>query len=193
MVSIIWFSLILIGILYYIFTGSLDALNNEILTNANKALELMLELMPIIVLWTGIMKIAEDCGLLNKFAKFLEPLLKRLFPSVSKDNLALGYIASNIAANAMGLGSAATPFGLKAMNELQKINAKKDTASEAMITFLVLNTAGVTVIPTTILAMRVMYNSNNPSEIIFPAVLATACSSVAGLTLDYFIRRRNKR
>lgn len=194
MVSIIWVILVLIGILYYFFTGNLDALNNEILTNANKALELMLEIMPVIVLWTGIMKIAEDSGLLHKFAQLLEPLLKRLFPSVPKDNLALGYIASNIAANAMGLGSAATPFGLKAMVELQKINEKKDTASEAMITFLVLNTAGVTVIPTTILAMRVMYNSHNPSEIILPAVLATACSSIGGLTMDYFIRkRRNKR
>ncbi len=192
MVSIIWMSLILIGIIYYLATGNLDALNDEILTNANKALELMLELMPVIVLWTGIMKIAEDGGLLHKFAKLLEPLLKRLFPSVPKDNLALGYIASNIAANAMGLGSAATPFGLKAMNELQKINNKKDTASEAMITFLVLNTAGVTIIPTTILAMRVMYGSANPSEIILPSVIATACSSISGLTLDYLIRKRRK-
>lgn len=193
MVSVIWIILILVGIIYYLLTGNLDALNNEILTNANKALELMLELMPIIVLWTGIMKIAEDSGLLYKFAKLLEPFLKKIFPSVPKDNLALGYIASNIAANAMGLGSAATPFGLKAMTELQKINIKKDTASEAMITFLVLNTAGVTIVPTTILAMRVMYNSQNPSEIILPAVLATACSSIAGLTMDYFIRRRNNR
>lgn len=192
MVSVIWMLLILVGIAYFLFTGNLDALNDEILTNANKALELMLELMPVIVLWTGIMKIAEDSGLLHKFAKLLEPLLKRLFPSVPKDNLALGYIASNIAANAMGLGSAATPFGLRAMVELQKINDKKDTASEAMITFLVLNTAGVTIIPTTILAMRVMYGSINPSEIILPAVLATACSSIAGLTLDYFIRRRSR-
>ena len=153
----------------------------------------MLELMPIIVLWTGIMKIAEDSGLLHKFSRLLEPFLKKLFPSVPKDNLALGYIASNIAANAMGLGSAATPFGLKAMSELQKINDQKDTASEAMITFLVLNTAGVTIVPTTILAMRVMYDSANPSEIIVPAVLATACSSIAGLTMDYFIRKRRKR
>lgn len=193
MVSVIWIILILAGIIYYFLTGNLDALNNEILTNANKALELMLELMPIIVLWTGIMKIAEDSGLLHKFSRLLEPFLKRLFPGVPKDNLALGYIASNIAANAMGLGSAATPFGLKAMTELQKINDKKDTASEAMITFLVLNTAGVTIVPTTILAMRVMYGSANPSEIIVPAVLATACSSIGGLTMDYFIRKRRKR
>lgn len=194
MISIIWAILIVTGIIYYLLSGNLQALNNEILTNANKALELMLETMPVIVLWTGIMKIAEDSKVLEKFSTLLEPFLKKLFPTVRKDSLALGYIASNIAANALGLGSAATPAGLKAMKELQKENLKKDEASEAMITFLVLNTAGVTVIPTTILAMRVMYNSLNPSEIILPAVMATAISSVSGLTLDYFIRkRRNKK
>lgn len=194
MISIIWAILIVTGIIYYLLSGNLQALNNEILTNANKALELMLETMPVIVLWTGIMKIAEDSKVLEKFSTLLEPFLKKLFPTVRKDSLALGYIASNIAANALGLGSAATPAGLKAMKELQKENSKKDEASEAMITFLVLNTAGVTVIPTTILAMRVMYNSLNPSEIILPAVMATAISSVSGLTLDYFIRkRRNKK
>lgn len=193
MISIIWAILIVSGIVYYFFSGNIDQLNNEVLTNANKALELMLELTPIIVLWTGLMKIAEDSGVLKKFASFLEPLLRKILPSVKKDSLALGYIASNIAANALGLGSAATPAGLKAMNELQKENDTKDTASEAMITFLVLNTAGVTVIPTTILAMRVMYNSANPSEIILPAVMATAISSISGLTLDYIIRKRRKR
>ena len=93
----------------------------------------------------------------------------------------------------LGLGSAATPAGLKAMNELQKINPKKDTATPAMITFLILNTAGVTLIPTTILALRVAYKSVSPSEIILPAIIATFCSSVAGLTLDYFIRKRGKK
>lgn len=193
MISIIWAILIVFGILYYFLSGNLQALNNEVLTNANKALDLMLETMPVIVLWTGIMKIAEDSGLLKKFSAFLEPFLRKLFPSVRKDSLALGYIASNIAANALGLGSAATPAGLKAMRELQKENDKKDEASEAMITFLVLNTAGVTIIPTTILAMRVMYNSANPSEIILPAVMATAISSVSGLTLDYIIRKGRKK
>lgn len=152
----------------------------------------MLELMPVIVLWTGIMKIAEESGALDKFAKILEPFLKKLFPSVKNGSKALGYISSNIAANALGLGSAATPAGLKAMQELQKENTDKTKASEAMVTFLVLNTAGVTVIPTTILAMRVMYNSSNPAEIIPPAVIATALSCVSGLTLDYIIRKRKK-
>ncbi len=193
MVSYIWLFLILIGIGFSALTGNLDTINDSILTNGTKALDLMLSILPIIVLWTGIMKIAEVSGLLRKFAKLMEPILSRLFPSVPKDNPALGFIASNIAANMMGLGSAATPFGLKAMSELQKINDKKDTASVAMITFLVLNTAGVTIVPTTVLALRIATGSQNPSEIILPGVIATFCSSIGGLLLDYFIRRRNNK
>ena len=192
MVGYIWAFLILIGIIYSFFTGNISIINDSILTNANKALELILNLMPIIVLWTGILKIAEVSGLLDKFAAFLRPILCKLFPDVPKDNKALGYISSNIAANMLGLGSAATPAGLKAMKELQEINQTKDTASTPMITFLVLNTAGVTIIPTTILALRGAYHSLNPGEIILPAIIATACSSIAGLTLDYFIRKRNR-
>lgn len=193
MVSYIWLFLILIGIGFSAVTGNLNTINDSILTNGTKALDLMLSILPIIVLWTGIMKIAEASGLLRKFAKLMEPILSRLFPNVPKDNPALGFIASNIAANMMGLGSAATPFGLKAMSELQKINDKKDTASVAMITFLVLNTAGVTIVPTTVLALRIATGSNNPSEIILPGVIATFCSSIGGLLLDYFIRRRNNK
>lgn len=189
MVSYIWFFLIIIGISYSFCTGNLSNINDSILTNGNEALELMLSILPIIVLWSGIMKIAEEAGMLRKFAKLLQPILTKLFPSVPVDNPALGYIASNIAANMMGLGSAATPFGLKAMQELQKINKEKDTASTAMITFLVLNTAGVTIVPTTVLAMRISYNSLNPSEIIIPGVIATFCSSLGGLIIDYLIRR----
>lgn len=193
MVGYIWAFLIGIGIIYSFFTGNISVINESVLSNANKALDLILNLLPIIVLWTGILKIAEESGLLEKFANFLNPILCRLFPDVPKNNKALGYISSNIAANMLGLGSAATPAGLKAMNELQKINQEKDTASNSMITFLVLNTAGVTLIPTTILALRVAYNSANPGEIILPAILATACSSIAGVTLDYFIRKRKQR
>ena len=192
MVSYIWFFLIVIGILFSMFTGRLAIINDSILTNGKEALDLMLSILPIIVLWTGIMKIAEEAGLLQKFARLMQPILSRLFPNVPKDNPALGYIASNIAANMMGLGSAATPFGLKAMSELQKINTKKDTASVAMITFLVLNTAGVTIVPTTVLALRIAHGSANPSEIILPGVIATFCSSIGGLLLDYFIRKKNR-
>ena len=153
---------------------------------------MVLDLLPIIVLWSGIMKIAEKSGLLYKVGNLVKPLLHKLFPSLKKDSKALGYITSNIVANAMGLGSAATPFGLKAMEEMQKENEKKEEASDAMITFLVLNTSGVTIVPTTVIALRMMYHSANPEEIIITAILATICSSIAGLTLDYFRRRKNR-
>lgn len=193
MVNYIWFFLILVGVLFSLLTGNLDTINNSILTNGTEALDLVLSILPVIVLWTGIMRIAEDSGLLKKFASFVQPVLSKLFPDVPKDNPALGFIASNVAANMMGLGSAATPFGLKAMNELQKINDKKDTASVPMITFLILNTGGVTIIPTTVLALRMAHGSANPSEIIVPGIIATCCSSIGGLLLDYFIRKRSKK
>lgn len=192
MVSYIWFFLIVVGIVYSFLTGNISVINESILTNEADALELMLSIFPVIVLWSGIMKIAEEAGMLRKFAKILEPILSKLFPSVPKDNPALGFIASNIAANMMGLGSAATPFGLKAMTELQKINDKKDTASVPMITFLVLNTAGVTIVPTTVLALRIAHGSANPSEIILPGAIATFCSCIGAVTIDYFIRKRGK-
>ncbi len=192
MVSYIWFFLIVVGIVYSFLTSNISVINESILTNGADALELMLSIFPVIVLWSGIMKIAEEAGMLRKFAKILEPILSKLFPSVPKDNPALGFIASNIAANMMGLGSAATPFGLKAMTELQKINDKKDTASVPMITFLVLNTAGVTIVPTTVLALRIAHGSANPSEIILPGAIATFCSCIGAVTIDYFIRKRGK-
>lgn len=192
MVSYIWFFLIVVGIVYSFLTGNISVINESVLTNGADALELMLSIFPVIVLWSGIMKIAEEAGMLKKFAKILEPILSKLFPSVPKDNTALGFIASNIAANMMGLGSAATPFGLKAMTELQKINDKKDTASVPMITFLVLNTAGVTIVPTTVLALRIAHGSANPSEIILPGAIATFCSCIGAVTIDYFIRKRGK-
>jgi len=191
-VNVIWFLLIAIGIIFSFFTGNVDTINNSILNNGKEALDLVLSILPIIVLWTGILRIAEDAGLLKRFAKLVEPLLSHIFPDIPQNNKALGFIASNIAANMLGLGSAATPFGLKAMQELQKINDKKDTASTPMITFLVLNTAGVTIVPTTVLALRIAHGSANPSEIIIPGIIATFCSSLGGLLLDYFIRKRRR-
>lgn len=192
MVNVIWVLLILISIIYSLFTGEVETINNGILTHATSGVNLILEMMPLIVLWTGIMKIAEKSGLLHVFARALNPLLRRLFPSLPRNHKALGYIASNIGANMLGLGSAATPFGLKAMDELQKDNPKKTEATEAMITFLVLNTGGVTLIPTTVIALRIMHGSANPTEIIITSILATAVSSMSGLVLDYFIRRRKR-
>ena len=190
MVSYIWALFIIIGAGFMIATGNIELLNNEILKGGTGGIKLLTEMLPLLVLWTGIMKIAEDSNLLEKFSKLVRTFLSKLFPSLPKDHPALGYIASNIAANALGLGSAATPFGLKAMECLQEDNPKKDTATEAMVTFLILNTGGVTIIPTTVIAMRMMYGSANPTEIIITSLLATLCSNVSGLIFDYIKRRK---
>lgn len=190
MVNIIWGIFIVIGVVFSIINGESQAINEEILVSAKTGLNLILEMLPILVIWMGLMQIAQDSGLIVKMANFLSKPLKKIFPSIPKGNPALGLIASNVAVNMMGLGSAATPFGLKAMEELQKINPKKDTASEAMVTFLVLNTSGVTIIPTTVIALRMLYGSANPTEIIITSLLATASATIAGLTMDYIIRKK---
>lgn len=192
MINKIWGIFILVGILFTLFFGEISSLNDTILTSASTGVNMVLELLPILVLWSGLMKIAEKSGVLENISRVFRPLLSKLFPSIRRDSKALGYITSNIVANALGLGSAATPFGLKAMEEMQKENKDKKQASDGMITFLVLNTSGVTIIPTTVIALRLMHGSTNPEEIILPAILATLCSSVAGLTLDYFRRRKRK-
>ena len=192
MVNIIWFLLIVISIIYSLITGNISSINDEIIISGKSAFNLIITMLEVTVLWTGILKIAQNSGLLRKFAGLISPILSKLFPSIPKNHESLDYISSNVAANMMGLGSAATPFGLKAMKSLQEINENKNQASDAMITFLILNTSGVTIIPTTVIALRMATNSNNPSEIIITSILATLCSSIAGLTLDYFIRRKNK-
>ena len=192
MINIIWFLLIIIGILYSIITNKISHINDVILSSGNDALKLIISIMPIIILWTGLLNIADKSGLLHKFSNILNPLLSKLFPKLNKDDKALEYISSNVAANMLGLGSAATPFGLKAMEELQKKNNKKDTATSEMITFLILNTSGVTIIPTTVIAMRIANNSTNPEIIIITSLISTLLSTIFGLLLDYLIRRRNE-
>lgn len=191
LVTYIFVFFIAVGALFSIVTGNIESLNSQILKGGLDGINLLLDMMPLLVLWTGIMQIAEDSGILEKFSRLVCPLLSKLFPSLPKNHKALSYIASNIAANALGLGSAATPFGLKAMECMQEDNKKKDTATEAMITFLVLNTGGVTLVPTTVIALRAMYKSANPSEIILTSILATLCSNISGLIYDYIKRRKN--
>ena len=164
--------------------------NDEIIKSGKSAIDMIMSILPVLIIWMGLMQIASDSGLLEKMANKLSFILKRLFPSIPKGNKALGYIASNVIVNMMGLGSAATPFGLKAMEELQKINPKKDTASEAMVTFLVLNTGGVTIIPTTIISLRMLHGSKNPTEIIITAVIATMFACISGLILDKILRSK---
>ena len=192
MINIIWFFLIFLGILYSIITNNVSLINDVILTSGNDAINLIMTMLPILVLWMGLLNIASKSLLLEKFARLLNPILRHLFPKLDKKDKALEYISSNVAANMLGLGSAATPFGLKAMKELQKNNQNKDTATSEMITFLVLNTSGVTIIPTTVIAMRIASKSINPECIIITSLLATLCSTIFGLLLDYIIRRRHE-
>lgn len=189
MINIIWFLLIFIGLLYSVISGN-NKIGEIILNSSYDAYDLILSIGPLLVLWSGIMAIASRSGLLRKFSCLIGPLLKKLLPSV-KSHRALEYISSNIAANMLGLGSVATPAGLKAMKELNKENSNKNVATDAMITFLVLNTSGVTIIPMTVIALRKAFGSLYPMKIIIPSLIATTISSIAGLSLDYIIRRKN--
>ncbi len=192
MVNIIWGVFIIIGIIYSFAVGKVDIINYEIVNSGSSSLALIMDIMPLLIIWMGLMQIAQKSGLINKIANFMSPLLSKLFPSVPKGSDALGYIASNIAINMAGLGSAATPFGLKAMEKLQEINPDKKKASDAMITFLVLNTSGVTIIPTTIIALRLSYGSLSPTIVVPACILATSISTIGGLSMDYFMRKRNE-
>ena len=138
MINVIWLFLIVSGISYGLVSGNGALINEEIVASVNSGIELIFNMLPVLILWMGVMQLAQKSGLLDKFAKAICPVLHKLFPTLDKNSKALGYIASNIAANMMGLGSAATPFGLKAMQELEKENPKKGEATEAMITFLIL-------------------------------------------------------
>lgn len=189
MINKIWFLLIFIGVLYSFISGN-KSMGDVILDSSFNAYELILSIGPLIVLWSGIMNIASKSGLLQKFSKLLKPILCHLMPSI-KGEKAMEYISSNIAANMLGLGSVATPAGLKAMRELEKENVNSGVASDAMITFLVLNTSGVTIIPMTVIALRSAFSSVSPTAIIIPSIIATVVSTIGGLTLDYYIRRKN--
>ena len=193
MVNKIWALFIVVGIVFCLFTNKIDILNNTILNSGKNSLDMILKIFPVMALWLGIMNVAKKAGLLNKFSKMLYPIMHKIFPEIPKNHESLGFICSNIVANMFGLGNAATPFGLKAMQSLQEINPKKDTASRSMITFLVINTSGVTIIPTTVISMRMMYESKNPTEIVLACILTTFISLICALIIDYVIvKRRNK-
>ena len=148
-----------------------------------------LKILPIMSLWLGIMSVAQKSGLLNKLTNLLKPLLRLIFPLIPSNHESLNYISSNVIANIFGLGSAATPFGIKAMESLQKINKDKTKASNSMITFIILNTSGLTIVPTTIISMRIMHNSTNPTNIVFACILSTLISTIISILIDKIFRR----
>ena len=192
MINIIWLLLISIGIVYGIVTNNVETINNTIVDSTKISLDMLIKIFPVLALWMGLTKIAEKSGLLRNLSMKLSPMLTKLFPEIPKGHESLGLMASNMIANIFGLGSAATPFGLKAMSSLQKLNKKKDTASRSMITFLVINTSGLTIIPTTIISLRMMYNSINPTKIVFACILSTFFATLGGIIIDKILARRYK-
>lgn len=193
MINKIWAFFIIIGILYCLLTNKTDVINEQLLASTTTSLEMMMKIFPVMALWLGLMNIAKKAGLLDKFSKMLSPVLHKIFPDIPKEHETFSYMGSNIIANIFGLGNAATPFGLKAMKSLQSLNEKKDTASRSMITFLVINTSGLTIIPTTVISLRMMYDSTNPTEIILACILATLISTIGGLLMDRILAKRSRK
>lgn len=184
MMNKIWGVFIIVGILFSFFTGNIEVINNEIINAPGEIFSIFLSMLPLMILWSGIMNIAKDAGLLEKIANFMTPIFKIIFPEIPKGHESLGYIASNLTINMLGIHNASTPFGLKAMKSLNELNKDKKTASRSMITFLVLNTSGVTIIATDIIAVRSMYGANNPSMILSTTIIATILGVFVGLLLD---------
>ena len=191
MVNKIWGYFIIIGIVFALLTGNAIKINETILKSTTTSLELLLQIFPVIALWLGIANIATMSGLLEKLARKLTKVLGPFFPEIPKDHISLSYIASNIIANLFGLGNAATPFGLKAMSSLQEINKDKQNASRSMITFTTINTSGVTIVPTTIIALRILYGSTDPTKTVLSTLIATSLATIAGLIFDYLFARRH--
>lgn len=160
----------------------LKEITKAALDYAGTAVNIALGLIGIMALWLGVMKVAEDAGLITLIAKWLKPLMKRLFPDVPADHPAMGSMIMNISANMLGLGNAATPFGLKAMEELDKLNSNKGTATNSMVTFLAINTAGLTLIPATAIAVRAAAGSSDPAIIIGTSIFGAGCATIAGVT-----------
>lgn len=191
MVNIIWAFMAIIGIVYAMFNGTMEDVNEAIFQSASDAVTLSIGLISVLVFWLGMMKIAESAGILNALSKLFRPVIVRLFPDIPPEHPAIGYILSNITANLFGLGNAATPMGLKAMEEMKKLSGT-DTASRSMITFLALNTAGLTLIPTTVIAIRMQYQSSSPTEIVGTTLIATICSTISALLIDRFFYKVDK-
>ena len=191
MINYLFASFFIIGILYSLITGNFT-ISSEMLSASTTGLELILSIIPIICLWLGIMNIAKKSGFLDKIASLLTPILQIIFPEIPKNSPCFSYIGANIIMNMLGLGNAATPFGLKAIKEMQELNQEKDTATRSMITFLVMNTASVTIMPTTIISLRMMYGSVTPESIIPYVIITSSLSCLIGLIIDrlfYMVKR----
>ena len=189
MVNFLWLGMIVFGILVAASNGNIEVVTKAALEGANNAVKISFGLIAIITFWLGIMKLAEEAGLIASLAKLISPFLRFLFPDIPKDHPAMGAIIMNISANILGLGNAATPMGLIAMQEMQKLNGEDSkTASASMCTFLALNTSCITLIPTTIIGIRVIHGSINPTEVVGTTIFATACGMTVAIIMDKLLR-----
>jgi spore maturation protein A len=193
--NVLWVGLLVGGVLVAAWTGHIEATTSAAFESAKLGVETVIGLTGIMIFWLGVARVAEQSGLMDVLAAALRPLFRLLFPSLPPDSAALRAISLNVSANLLGLGQAATPFGLKAMQEMQRASDQTDpeTASDAMITFLVLNTAGVTLIPATVVAYRAAAGSAHPTEIVGTTLAASLGSTICALALDVLVRRRGRR
>ena len=184
-----WAVIILFSLVYGILTGRGNKLAEIILEIPKESLTLSITVIGSAIMWSGFMKVMEDSGIISKLSKLLSPLMRIIFPKL-KDDKALNYISTNISANLFGLGFAATPSGLLGMKRLSEISeVDKSIASDDMVTFLVLNTAGVTLVPTTVLALRDSLGSSNPADFMFIGLIGTVLSCVGGIVIERLLRR----
>ncbi|MCD8077019.1 MAG: nucleoside recognition protein [Lachnospiraceae bacterium] len=182
MLNVLWAGMLIVGIFWGILTRQASALTDGILQGASDSVTLCLTMLGVLSMWSGFLKIAENSGLLTALSHHLSPLLRLLFPGLPKDHPVNGYLSTNILANVLGLGWAATPAGLRAMKELVALNPRTDgTASRDMCTFLILNISSLQLLPVSILAYRQQYQSVSPEIILGPAILATLASTLAGI------------
>lgn len=186
----IWLIIICFSLVYGVFTGRGEVLSKVILNVPKESFDLLITMITAACFWSGMMKIMEKVGIVEFIAKKIRPLFKIIMPNL-KDEQALNYISMNIAANIFGLGYAATPSGLKAVKRMQELNeGDKSDATDEMVTFLVLNTAGVTLIPTSVMAIRAALGSVNPADMLIYPIIATLLSCVSGLIADVYYRRK---
>lgn len=181
MLNIIWLILIALSVIFGIINNRLDAVVSAVTDSAKLAFEIAMGLVGIMVFWLGLMKVAEECGLITLIARVLRPILTRLFPEVPPEHPAMGAMVLNMSANILGLGNAATPMGLKAMKELDSLNPISGVATNPMCTFLAINTASIQLIPVTGMAYLAANGGTHPTDIISSALLASICTTTAAI------------
>lgn len=188
MINIIWAIMMMSSVFYMIMTGNSEKILESITSSSANAIQLCISLIGIYCFWLGIMNIANNTKINDKIAKLCSPILNKLFPNTSKQTLS--FISMNVASNMLGLGNAATPYGLKAMQELHKENQYQSTPSDNMILFAVINSASLQIIPTTVLSLRHTYGASNPSSIVLTTLLSTLISAVSGVLFCKILSRK---